>query len=179
MLERRAPVAALALYGALALAAICARPAPARAQAFAQELHRSGFWPDIALAVGGGIGLGGGLDTNVMARARLGALYAYEPLIINLGVSAEVGALAERGLGLELELNHFGGPFVQLGFDRVLGSDWMSRVMLGFTLFGVEWQHRFDRGAARADNALMFVLRVPIGIWWFLLVDDARHASRS
>jgi hypothetical protein len=144
---------------------------------FSEELRTRGFWPDIALAVGGGIGLGESLDTNVMARARLGALYAYEPLIVNFGITGEVGALARRGLGVELELNHFGGPFLQAGFERVAGDDWMSHLMLGFSMFGIEWQHRVDPGAGAANNALMFVLRAPIGIWWFLLVDDSRRKA--
>jgi hypothetical protein len=156
-------------------AAILVHAPPARAQVFSEELRVRGFWPDVALSAGGGIGLGDSLGTNVMARARVGALYAYEPLIVNLGITGEVGALARRGMGLELELNHFGGPFLQAGFERVAGDDWMSHVMLGFAEFGVEWQHRIDPGLPAANNALMFVLRLPVGIWWFLLVKDAEQ----
>lgn len=176
MLERRDPIVAIAFGYALAVAiALLAHASPVQAQVFSEELRARGFWPDIALSVGGGIGLGERLETSVMGSARVGALYAYEPLIINLGISGQVGALAKRGVGLELEVNHFGGPFVQFGFDRVADSDWMTHAMLGFALFGVEWQHRVDPRAGAADNALIFVLRAPIGIWWFLLVDDARH----
>lgn len=167
-------VACARALAALALLAL-AGPAPARAQVFSEELRRTGFWPDLALALGGGIGLGHSLDTNVLGRARLGALYAYEPLIVNLGISADLGALAGRGIGVELELNHFGGPFLQAGLDRVTSSDWMTHVMLGLSLFGVEWQHRMH---TIPDDALLFVLRVPIGIWWFLLAQDARAPPR-
>jgi hypothetical protein len=109
-----------------------------------------------------------------MGRLGVGALYAFEPLIVNLRISGEVGASAERGFGAELEVNHFGGPFLQLGFDRVLRDDYMTRVMIGFTLFGVEWQHRLD---TPAHNALLFVLRAPLGIWWFLLTHQPQSTA--
>jgi hypothetical protein len=156
-------------FGALLALRLASAASPAHAQVFSEELRVKGFWPDIALAVGGGIALDHALDANVMGRLRIGALYAFEPLIVNLGVSGEVGALAERGYGLELEINHFGGPFLQAGFDRVLRDDYMTRVMIGFTMFGVEWQHRLD---THASNALLFVLRAPIGIWWFLITHQ-------
>jgi hypothetical protein len=155
--------------GALLALWLVACASPARAQVFAEELRVKGFWPDIALAVGGGIALDHTLDANVMGRLGVGALYAFEPLIVNLRISGEVGASAERGFGAELEINHFGGPFLQFGFDRVLRDDYMTRVMIGFTLFGVEWQHRLD---TPAHNALLFVLRAPLGIWWFLLTHQ-------
>jgi hypothetical protein len=143
----------------------------ARAQVYSEQLRIRGFWPDAAIALGGGIGVGHSLDSNVFGRLRLGALYAYEPLIVNLGVSGEIGALAERGAGIDLELNHFGGPWLQLGMARVLHDDFMTHVTLGFSLFGVEWQHRLDY---RRDNAILFLLRAPIGIWWFLIENDLR-----
>jgi hypothetical protein len=158
-------------------AALCCA-APARAQVYSEELRVHGFWPDIALATGGGIGLDGTLDSNVFARLRLGALYAYEPFIVNLGVVGEVGCAAERGAGLELEINHFGGPFLQTAFERVTRGDSMARVLLGFAIFGVEWQHRLS---THPDNALLFVLRAPIGIWWFLSTrsEPARPPPRT
>lgn len=153
-----------------------AMPRAARAQVYAEDLRLVGFWPDIALSVGGGIGVGNGLDTNVHSRLRLGALYAYEPLIINLGVSGELGALAERGAGLDLEINHFGGPWLQGGVARVTRGQTMSHAAIGFALFGVEWQHRF-RGSN--DNALIFLLRAPIGIWWFVSAANARQKHKQ
>jgi hypothetical protein len=166
----------LAALGALLGCWLLASAAPVHAQVFSEELRMKGFWPDIALALGGGIALDHALDTNVMGRARIGALYAFEPLIVNLGISGEVGASAERGFGVELEINHFGGPFLQLGFDRVLRDDYMTRVMLGFSMFGVEWQHRLD---THVDNALLFVLRAPIGIWWFLITHQPDESPKA
>jgi hypothetical protein len=183
---RREPTArspsrtSLALLCMVALAGAIdgVHPVHAHAQVFAEELRARGFWPDVALAFGAGIGLGHALDTPVFGRLRVGALYAYEPLVVNLGVSAELGALAGRGFGAELELNHFGGPFVQLGLDRVTDRDFMTHAMLGFSLFGLEWQHRLD---SSPSDALLFVLRAPIGIWWFLLKNErpARRGRRD
>jgi hypothetical protein len=176
--ERRAPIAALLC--ALLVCAACA-PGAAAAQGGAEEQRIQGAWPDIALSGGGGIGVGNSLDTNVFARLRLGALYAYEPWVVNLGATGELGALAEHGAGAELELNHFGGPWLQAGFSRVRRSQWMGHfavgLAVGFAAFGVEWQHRF---ADRAENAVLFLLRAPIGIWWFLLDDhNKRRRERA
>jgi hypothetical protein len=173
VLERRDSQAAVLC--ALLLCAACA-PDVAAAQVVAEELRIQGLWPDIALSGGGGIGLGNSLDTNVFARLRLGGLYAYEPWVVNLGATGELGALAEHGAGAELELNHFGGPWLQAGVSRVRRAHWMGHAAIGFAVFGVEWQHRF---ADRAENALLFLLRAPIGIWWFLHDDDRKRRKRE
>jgi hypothetical protein len=149
---------------------------PAAAQVFSEELRVTGAWPDASLSLGGGIGLDHSLDTNVFGRLRLGALYAYEPLIVNLGITGELGALAQRGVGLELELNHFGGFWAQFGVSRVLDAAFMSHATLGFAIFGIEWQHRHTD---RRNDALVFLLRAPIGIFWFLMQDQAERERRS
>jgi hypothetical protein len=164
-----------AVTGALLCAVVACLPGRAAAQVYAEELRIEGAWPDAAFSFGGGIGVGNSLDTNVFTRLRLGVLYAYEPWLGNFGVCGELGALAERGAGLELELNHFGGPWGQVGASRVLRSQWMGHLALGFAVFGVEWQHRFG---AEPSDAVLFLLRAPIGIWWFLLHDDAERQRR-
>ncbi|MFI5307340.1 MAG: hypothetical protein ACHQ53_08310 [Polyangiales bacterium] len=164
--------ASLALLAVLCVGVCAVRPAGARAQVFAEELRTKGWWPDLGLTFGAGFGLDHKLDTPVLGRARIGALYAYEPLILSFGVSGELGALARRGLGAEVELTHFGGGWLQAGFERVRGADFMTHATLGYTIIGVEWQHRFD---SVPGNALLFVLRVPIGTWWFLLHDDSER----
>jgi hypothetical protein len=165
------------------LLAGAATPRAAAAQVYSEELRIKGAWPDIAVSFGGGIGVGNGLDTNVFGRLRLGGLYAYEPWVANLGVTGELGALPQRGAGLELEINHFGGPWVQGGLSRVVGvsrtsgAQWMTHAALGFALFGVEWQHRLG---TPSDNAVLFLLRAPIGIWWFLVHDhEARKRHKA
>lgn len=162
----------------LVVLALCSAGAAqaASAQVFAEELRIEGAWPDAALSFGGGIGAGNDLDTHVFGRLRLGALYAYEPWVVNLGITGELGALAERGAGAELEVNHFGGPWAQFGLSRVLDAQWMSHVALGFAVFGVEWQHRLG---TPSRHAVLFLLRAPIGIWWFLLEDDALRTRRQ
>jgi hypothetical protein len=157
--------------------------AHAHAQVLSEELRVTGLWPDVALAVGGGIGAGNSMASNALARARLGGLWAYEPFVLNLGVSGEVGGLGGLGAGLELEVNHFGGGFLRGGLLRVRGGDTMSQLALGFTVLGLEWHHRFD--SPRSD-AVLFTVRLPIGIWWFLLAREpsgvdppARHPVAS
>lgn len=163
----------------LTLAALLVAGLPAGsavAQAAAEERRITGAFPDAALSVGAGIGLGNGLSDNVFARLRLGGLLAYEPWIVNLGITGEVGGLAELGVGGELEINHFGGLWLQLNGSRVDGAQYMGHLALGFALFGVEWQHRFGGGD---DNALVFLLRLPIGIWWFMWQHQADAAART
>jgi hypothetical protein len=171
----RAVIAALVL-GAASVACLVAEPSTAHAQVISEELRVKGWWPDLALAFGVGFGLGHALETPVFGRARVGVLYAYEPIIFNVGIAGEVGALAEQGFGAELELNHFGGPWLQVGFERVAGDDYMLHTTLGFTVLGIEWQTRFaDR--SQPSHALLAVLRAPLGIWSFLIVDDARRSK--
>ena len=159
-----------------ALLAVCASAGPAAAQVTAEEPPITGVFPDAALSVGAGIGLGNGLSDNVFARLRLGGLLADEPFIVNLGVTGEVGGLAELGAGAELEVNHFGGLWLQVNGSRVDGAQYMGHLALGYTLLGVEWQHRFG---GSDDNALLFLLRLPIGIWWFMWQHQADAAART
>jgi len=58
------------------------------------------------------------------------------------------------------------GPWLRVGLSYVRGDDWMTRASLGFAIFSLEWQHRLAVWEPR--NALMFQLRLPIGIYCFL-----------
>lgn len=170
MIARGNAVRAL-LFLLVLLAGACAYAPCAQAQA---SKHKAiGIWPDIALSLGGGIGIGHPIATNVYGSARLGLLFAYEPWVINLGVSGELGALPKHGLGAEFELNYLRGPFVNVGYDRISGGDWMTRLTVGFALFGVQWQHRLS--STPPDNAILFLLRLPLGIGWFFLHDQQRR----
>ena len=129
MLQRRDAVAPVACL--LLLACELCTPGPAAAQVFAEELRIEGAWPEITLSGGGGIGLGNSLDSNVFGKLRLGALYAYEPWIFTAGAIGELGALAERGVGAEIEVHHFGGLWAQVGGSRVLRGQWMGHLTFG------------------------------------------------
>lgn len=124
-----------------------------------------GIWPDMALSVGAGIGVDEVLDSNVFLRLRLGGLLAFEPWVLNLGVTGELGALAEWGAGVELELNHMSGPWLQINASRVEHERFMGHLGLGYFVVGVEWQHAFGD---EPDDAVLFVLRLPIGLLWFM-----------
>jgi hypothetical protein len=140
-----------------------------------EPYRATGFWPDIALALGGGIGINGAIDTNLYGALRLGVLFAYEPWVFNLGIIGELGALPKQGIGAEVEVNYLRGPYLQFGYDRMADGDFMIRSTLGFALFGVQWQHRL--AATKPSDALIFVLRLPLGIGWFFVHDQERRRT--
>ena len=141
-------------------------PSATSAQVIPEELLVRGWNWDLQVEGGIGFGLDGRLPDVALGRLRAGALLVDEPLIFNLGVTGELGGLASRGVGVALELNHFGGPWLRAGVAYVRGADWMSRASLGFAIFSVEWQHRLASWEPR--HALIFQLRLPIGIYCFL-----------
>lgn len=136
----------------------------------------TGFGWDLTLDGGVGFGIAHQLDNNFLGRARIGALYFSEPLVYALGITGEVGGLADYGAGLAFEVSHFDGLWARVGGSRVHGGDWMTQVTAGYLFFGLEWQHRFESSVAVSD-ALMFVFRVPVGVWWFLMRDQ--HPPQS
>lgn len=170
---RRAPSVPVSLIVLATLCTLLADASPAAAQQDGDDYRAVGFWPDISLSLGGGIGIKHPIATNIYGAARVGVLFAFEPWVINLGLSGELGALPRRGLGAEFELNYVRGPFVQVGYDRIAGRDWMARLTVGFALFGVQWQHRMS--STPPDNALLFLLRLPLGTGWFFLNDGERR----
>jgi hypothetical protein len=123
-----------------------------------------GLGPDAQLTGGIGFGFETRLDNFFLARARLGVLYAAEPWIANLGFTAEVGALAGLGWGAELELSRAGTLFGSAGVARVDEKRWLAHLGIGFTIFGLEWQHVF--GGSEPHNALLLEVRLPLGLWW-------------
>ena len=159
--------------------------APVQAQSLvsgAQPMVRSnsvdGLGPDAQLVGGLGFGLDGKLDNYFLARGRLGVLYATAPWIVNLGVTAEVGALAGLGWGGELELSRGGSFFGSVGLSRVDQGRWLMHAGLGFMIFGLEWQHTFE--GPNPNNALLLEVRLPLGLWWLQKRQekaDAKGAS--
>jgi hypothetical protein len=147
----------------------------AQAQIIPEELLIKGFSWDLQLEGGAGFGIGDRVDDTFLGRIRAGALLADEPLIYNLGLTGELGGLASRGVGAAIEVNHFGGPWIRAGLSYVRGDDWMTRASLGFAIFSLEWQHRF--AAWQPRNALMFQVRLPIGIFFFVKGELKKHES--
>ena len=123
-----------------------------------------GIGVDAQLTGGGGFAFGASLENYFLGRVRLGALYASQPWVVNLGLTAEIGALARVGVGGELELNHSSGPYASLGLARVTGDEWMTHASAGFMILGLEWQHRVT--SQRPSDALVFHVRLPLGLWW-------------
>lgn len=102
-----------------------------------------------------------------MARLQAGVLRADEPYYYSLGVTGELGGAADRSVGLQATVTH-----LHAGTWLHLGGSWLVRdraaassLALGWSLFGVEWQHRFDDPAG---DALLLQLRLPLGTTWFL-----------
>jgi len=153
----------------LALWTLCMCPAVASAQS--SWSPEGGLGWDLELDGGVGFGLQRQLDNNFVGRLRLGALYFDEPIVYALGITGEVGGLAEYGVGAAFEVSHFDGPWARIGGSRVIGNDWMTQLTLGFLFFGLEWQHRFE-SASTASDALMMVFRLPVGVWWFMMAEQ-------
>ena len=160
---------------------ICAASsyAPSRTLADAQAaaLPVNGLGPDVQLAGGVGVGLDGALRYPFLGRARLGALYVDEPLVYNAGLSFEVGALAKLGIGASLEVSGWRGLFAELGVARGDGRRWLGHLTLGYTVFGIEFQHRFS--ALEPSYALLLEVRLPLGLWWRLVGRRERSTSAS
>jgi hypothetical protein len=154
-------------------------PARLRADAPDAALRANGLGPDVQLVGGGGLGLGGTLSNPFLGRARLGALYALAPWIANVGVTFDVGALGKLGFGCEFELNAWRGYFVDLGIAGVDDKQWMGHVSLGYTIFGIEWQHRFSDSTP--SHALLLEVRLPLGVWWRLIgrKSDERSVAHA
>jgi hypothetical protein len=139
----------------------------------------NGLGPDAQLAGAVGVGFGGHLRNPFLGRARVGALYVFEPFIANAGISFEVGALGKLAIGCELELNAWRGLFAEVGFARVDPTEWMTHAVLGFTVLGIEWQHRWSQ--ASPSDALLLEVRLPFGIWWRMVgrTNEAPSSAAS
>lgn len=153
----------------LTLLMLCVCPAVTSAQSVLAPVR--GFGWDLELDGGVGFGLQRQLENNFVGRLRVGALYFDEPIVYALGVTSEVGGLADYGVGLAFEASHFDGPWARIGGSRVARDDWMTQLMVGYLFFGLEWQHRFDADSP-VNDALMLVFRLPVGVWWFMMREQ-------
>ncbi len=175
-MRRSADGRGLAFFALLLLSPFPFPPAT-DAQVIPEQLLVRGWSWDLQVEGGVGFGLDGRLPDIALGRLRAGALLAHDPLIFNLGVTGELGGLASRGAGVELEVNHFGGPWLRAGISYVRSDDWMTRASLGFAIFSLEWQHRLASWEPR--HALMFQLRLPIGIYCFLSRELESHEKTA
>jgi hypothetical protein len=129
------------------------------------QTSANGIGPDLSTAGGVGFGLDSKIDNNFFGRLRLGVLYAFEPYFINGGLTLEAGALSNLAIGGEIEANSFHGLFANLGLSYSRDAYVTGHVSAGYTIFGLEYQHAFaDR---KPREALLFVVRFPLGFWWF------------
>jgi hypothetical protein len=98
-------------------------------------------------------------------RARAGVLLYSEPSFLMLGIAGQISPLGSRSLGVEVEYaNLWQGYWVQAGVYPIDSTSGVSvSADLGYTLFGFEYQRRVS-GDHSGDQALLFMLHVPIGV---------------
>jgi hypothetical protein len=110
-----------------------------------------------------------------MARLQAGALWANEPYYFSFGATAELGGAADRAVGAQVTMTHlYAGTWTHLGASWLpRDSAAMTSLGLGWSLFGVEWQHRFDDG-----DALLLHVRLPLGTTWFLFTHKPVAQTR-
>lgn len=129
--------------------------------------QRRGISWDLHLEGGLGVALRNDLPDTFFGRARAGLLIMHEPYLYAFGPSIEVGGLTGLGFGGQLDAIHLtSGMSLELGAAFAATDEAVIHASLGYALFAVEWQHRF---ASDSADALMFKLRIPIGIAYFLI----------
>lgn len=115
------------------------------------------------LRLEGGIGVWTSRDDHPFwGRLHGGVLYWLDPLVLGVGAFGELGGLAGVGAGVMLDITDIAmGWWAQVGASYGQGVAGVSHVALGWSFFGVEWQHREDE--AGADNGVFLKLCAPIG----------------
>ncbi len=127
---------------------------------------RVGLSWDAQLEFGGGFALRDSLEFPLFARPRLGVLFAWEPWLFAAGVTGEFGGTVKEAVGFQLDAIHLeSGISIETGAAYEPKDNFNIHVSLGFTLVGIEWQHRFD---TQPVDGLLFKLRLPIGAYFFL-----------
>ncbi len=165
----------------VALIAGSAQASPELANPF---VNRIGHGIDLDLA--GGVRITETGDTRPwFARARIGALLFDEPDFLSFGIAGQLGVLASSSVGVELAYSSvFRGFTAQAGvypLDTVGGT--IVSAQLGWTVFGAEYQRRLS--GPREDQALVFVVHVPVGVIYQMLrrppgvTSDCSSRSRA
>lgn len=149
------------------LCLLCASLASSVGRAQVRPFHEleGSFW-DLQFVGAAGAGLDAPLARPVMAQLRAGAGYATEPWFFNGGLTATLGGLGELAGGLELEVNHLSGLFIAAGAGYSQRRAPLVHATLGFAIAGLQYQYL--PGAEGGRHALLGVIRLPIGTWWFI-----------
>lgn len=110
-----------------------------------------------------------GIDASpLMGRLELGLLVIREPWMFSVSATADLGGLASRGFGGQIEVSHlWGGLWGHLGVawkrDDVVDDTAVLSLGAGWALIGLEWQRQMDSSDSLGD-ALYLQLRIPLGI---------------
>lgn len=126
---------------------------------------RQGLTWDVAFEAGGALRLYGPLPAYYFTSLRAGGLWLKGDFGLSFGATVGSGAALDRwGTGVELQLTHLTSSlWGQAGLSFADGNSLVSRVTLGFSLIGLEYQHRFD--GSGAVDVLVFKVNLPIGIF--------------
>ena len=163
------------LRSRVALTLACAASATlARAQPLPEQLRYDGLALDLQPEFGVTLLAGGRSERSKwLGRLRAGMLVARDPIFVATGAIVEVGGLAQRALGVASELTHLNGLWGRVAAVRGRRAQFGLQLAWGWSWFGLEWQRRFGQPA----NALLFVVRAPLGIGRFIYGWQRRHAA--
>ncbi len=126
---------------------------------------RQGLTWDLALEAGGALRLYGPLPAYYFTSMRAGGLWLSGDVGLSFGVTVGSGAAFDRwGTGVELQFTHLTSSlWGQAGLSFTDGNRLVSRVAVGFSLIGLEYQHRFE--GVDAVDVMIFKVNLPIGIF--------------
>lgn len=137
-----------------------------------EGLRKRLLWPvegaflDLQLAGAIGTGIDGPLAFPLQTSGRVGVGYATEPWSFAAGGTAAIGGAFDLAFGIELEVNHFEGPYLDLGVAVTTDGHPVVHGTAGFAIVGVQLVSRFVDGPV--SHAVLAVLRWPIGFTRFL-----------
>ncbi len=126
-------------------------------------MHR-GVGLDFQAEIGVGLINVDSLEERFFLRQRVGLLYFYEPWFYALGVTVEELGMPSFAVGIEAEVSNLAmGGWVEGGVSIGRGQHIFMHAGIGWSTFGVEWQHQVFGTEADA-HALLLKLRIPLGI---------------
>ena len=103
-----------------------------------------------------------------MGRLKLGVMLIREPLYFSLMATGELGGVASRGIGAQLQITHvWSGLWGHVGGTWSRNDTAVVSAAVGWALLGLEWQRELTSSESLGD-ALFLELRVPLGIIYVL-----------